>query len=188
MVARPRTTHHPRQWRWEAGGGSWTEDHPPPPTAPSLWTTEMGVPALLGQACCCHCVADAARQRQLGSLAIPALAGPARSECSASRVFAFPLASGADLTSLFLLWNYTLLSPFSCSWRETLPCQPLWGSLAAVDTTPCTAETELESILVKHREGPPLWQPRTLGTATLLFRHSSCNAGAAMLGPPPSHL
>lgn len=36
-------------------------------------------------------------------LAVSSLAGPAQSKCAASHVFAFPLASGADFTSLFLL-------------------------------------------------------------------------------------
>lgn len=165
MVAGLRTIHHPRLLRAGGQDRQGCQPHGGKSTAAIAWLilpgSDIWVP-----------------------LTVSSLASPAQSECTASHV----LASGADFTSLSLLWNYTLLSPFSSSWRETLPCQPLWGTLASVNTTPCTAETELEVILVKHRQGPPLWQPRTLGTATSLFRHGGCSAGVAALGALPSHL
>lgn len=118
-------------------------------------------------------------------LAVSSLAGPALSECTASTCLHFHRQAGQIL---LLLWNYTLLSPFSSSWRETLPWQPLWVALASINTTPCASETELETILVKRRQGPPWWQPRILGTATLLFRRGRRSAGVAALGALLSHL
>lgn len=167
----------------KTGGRKWWPDggHPPPQAAPSLWAAGTRVPAPWGQARCCHCMASPAR--------FPGWSVP----CSPSTE---PVRG--QLCICVSIGKILLLSLFC----ETTPCchlspaaeeKPSSASLCGepqppLITSPCTAGTEFEAILVKHRQGPPPWQPRTLGMAPLQFRHSRHSAGTVTPRALRSHL